>query len=825
MSPRSILTLSLLFGALVLLGACSPRPAPPEALGGGAAAPAPVAEPPPAVVPATAPAAAAPAPPADPAAQAEEAAKLAEAAALVDAGRQVEARLAYQRLLHRFPDSLGGQSALVELLLADEDVAGSIGYLRDRLEAGGRSAGPLFALAYGVARQGTLEGFAEARTLLTEARRLRPDLALITLTLAEVRAAQGDQEPAAALYAEALPALRRDGDWEREGPALLRRGQLLQLAGKPEAQPAFREAVSRSQERKDAGQEALARNGLGAWLASQGRMDEADAEFAAAATVAEAGGDLDGAAASLRNRARLAEERWQDGKAIGFLQQVVEKLDAAKRPLDAAGARLQAGELLARVGRLPEALTALQAAVEVFEREERYPLVAEALSAMARALWRNERREEGLAAYQQVLALRDELAPLLDDYRPLAETLLELGEAEAKVGLPEAVEHLERALALAEKAEERRMTLRCARALAKALLQRPDLATAPQIVARIEALGGSAPYLRALLALRTGEVDEAVRQGERALDPGEQRSPEDWAERMGLLLHLYLGRDGEGDLRQAFGLAAAGRSVESLRLLERLRVRLERGAAPALLAEGREIEAQEQGMRRIIDGASSPAVAQAWEQRLGLLQVRRRAWREKLGLQAPAYAAWVLPEVARAQAQRLRLPAGQGLILPQISSDGAVVFLLLGDRLQRFDVEGQPDRDRLVEIFAQIRRDHAAAADPLYLLPPPGLQTFDWGLPLLAALPTPALPLPAAAPAPEPLVLPLLEPLPALLGRDDLAGRELRVELDSGLLERHPEAALELLLRAGFYLGAARAKVQISGGPTLLYLPLAGSAS
>lgn len=837
----------LLAGLLFLLGpaagcdrlsgspspdALAAEPAAGKAPGTGAAA-----------VAAPAPAAAAPAPAPPPPAGAKEA--LDKAAALAQAGQREQARLAYSRALHLCPDCLEGQRDLVELLLEDSSPADAAAFLRDRLESTGRSAGPLFGLAYVLARGGTLEGMREAAQLLEEARVARPDQTMLLLTLAEVHAALDDRSRAAALYGQAIAALRATGDWDGEAQANIRRAQLLHMQGDPQARAAYEEAIARAVSRKDAGQEALARNGLGGLLFTLGEVEAALASFTAALAAADRGSDLKGAAAALQNLSMVHEELWQDRQALDRLDELVNRLDRASKPAEAAQARLQAGLLMGRVGLLQEAVGSLQAALEAFQKLDAWGSVADTLVALGRVFRQNGRSKDALHVLGQALEVRQTLASLIEDYRPVAEVLLELGPLEAETGGKEAVAHLEQALELARKAGEKEMIASAARALGFALLRQGKLDGIPPLLAEMAGAGEDEPFLAAQLAAAADETDEAIELGEAAVDPARRLALDELMERYGFLLHLYLQRSrGAADLRRAFGVAVAGRAARSLQQRQQMRVRVERGIDQDRLWEELRLAAQEEGMTRLIAGAASDEVEQVWRTRREELRRQMAAWRARTVQDAPAWALLHFPEAVRRVAEELALPSGEVHIHPVLSSAGATIFLLDGATLEAVSIKGTPGKEALRKEILELVRTRFSGARRVVLSPPPGAQDMDWGLPLA---PSPVVPVLAAAasaagasqeeagtgaaaassgtgqvaggaapllPAVE--TMELLAPLKPVFD-SALTGRDVEVRLTAQQLKKGAGEAVELLARAALYSGAQEVRFLLPKGEKLVY--------
>ena len=741
----------------------------------------------------------------------------------VEAGDKAKARSAYGRLLHRFPDNLEGQRDFVELLVADGSATDTVAFLRDRLAARGPTPGQRFALAYALAREGSAEGMREARTLLDAALVTAPAEALLLVTAGEVAAALGDPKAAATLYSSGVAALQAAGKGDEELQARVRQAQLLQLAGSPEASAAYGEALARAEALGDLARQVVARNGLAALLLTQGDPAGALRSFEQALALADRAKDVDGATTTLRNLARLHEELWEDGRAIGRLHEVVQRFDAAGRPLDAALARLQAGELLARTGQLPQAAQALQAAGAAFQQEEAWTLVADTLMALGNAFRDNGRTAEARAAYAQALELREQLAPVLGDYRPLAEALIESGALIAESGETSGLELLERALQLSEKAGERSMIRRSARALAVALLARGSVEPVRPLVSRLEALSFREPDLSARLRATDAKWDEAIALAEEAVAPGQGLPAVELSKRYGTLLHLFMQRDAKGDARNAFAAAVAGRAAAALSLLERMRVRVDRGVPQPLLDARRQLDAREEGMRRIIASALSEEVERAWEERTRALWKERAAWWAQVLVQAPAHARLMQPEAVRAAAAAISLPAGEALLMPQVSSVGAVLFWVQGDHVEALQVEDPPDRDRMVALVLQAVRDRKAkGVQVVRLVPPPGGQDFDWGLPLAPAAVVPVIPPGAAGAQPatlptEPVALRLEAPVREVFESETLQGRVAEVELDAKLLEQQVGPAVELLARAALYAGAAELRVSLPRGRRLVY--------
>ncbi|MBM4318363.1 MAG: tetratricopeptide repeat protein, partial [Deltaproteobacteria bacterium] len=805
---------------------------------------------------ATAPAAAAAAPPAlspqaEPSAEAKSALNKAES--LWKTGRREQARLAFSRALHLCPDCLEGQRDLVDLLLEESQPAEAAAFLRDRLEAAGRSSGPLFGLAYALARGGALEGMREAAQLLEEARLAQPERTLLVLTLAEVHAALDDRPRAAGLYGQAITALRAADSWEEEARANIRRAQLLHLQGDEQARGAYEEAISRALVRGDRQQETLARNGLGGLLFTLGEVEGAQASFTAALAAADAGQDQQGAAAALQNLAMVHEELWQDREALERLRELVERLDAAKKPAEAAVARLRAGELMGRVGLVEEAVKALQAALEAFQQQDAWGSVADTLVALGRVFRRNDRPKDAGKVLEQALEVRQTLAELLDDWRPVAEVLLELGTLQGETGGKDAVPLLTRALELSRQAGEQEMIARSARALGFALLRQGKLDALPPLLDALRSAGEDEPFLAAQLAAAQDDLERAILLGEAAVDPVLRLSPGELMERYGFLLHLYLSRgQGAADLRQAFALAVAGRAARTLEQLQEMRVRIARGIPAAQLQEGMRLSAQEEGMGRLVSGAGSASVERVWRRRRAEQRRRIAAWEEQLSRTAPAWAQLHFPAVARRAALAIELPADEVHIHPLLSTAGAVVFLLGGGELETVAIKGTPSREALIKKVKELVGQRSAGAKRVVLSPPPGSQASDWGLPLAPSPLVPVLaPLPPSPPAaarPAPLAPPeaeaapvaaagaaagavagigpaggagtvrleLLAPLASVFATD-YTGQVVEVSLTGQLLARGADGAVELLAWAALYSGAREVRYLLPRGGSLVY--------
>lgn len=228
-------------------------------------------------------------------------------------------------------------------------------------------------------------------------------------------------------------------------------------------------------------------------------------------------------------------------------------------------------------------------------------------------------------------------------------------------------------------------------------------------------------------------------------------------------------------------------------------------------------------MRRIVAGALSEEVERAWEERLRGLRGERAAWWAKLGRVAPAQAQLTQPEAVRAAAAAISLPAGEALLMPQVSSVGAVLFWVEGDHVEALRVEDPPDRDRMVALVLQAVRERKAKGVRLVrFVPPPGGQDFDWGLPLVPGPVVPRLPAAAGAPSPpeppaEPVALRLDAPVREVLESAELQGRPAEVQVDSKLLEQKVGPAIELLARAALYAGATELRVVLPKGRKLVY--------
>jgi len=824
-------SLSALFPALVLLlplGSCRaepPKPAPVvTASPGGAAAPG-------SALPAP------PAPTMTPAQQAE----LQKAAELWKSGRRDEARLAYSRLLLGCPDCLEAARDLVDLLLETAEPVQAVEVMRDRIDSSGRRAGGLFGLAYAQARVGTLEGMREAAGLLREARALRPDLQLLTLTLAEVLAALDQRAEAAGLYVEVIGQLRAQGDWEQESKAWIRRAQLLHLEGDPGTRAAYDEAAARAREKGDRTLEALARNGTGGWLFSQGDVEGTLRAFGEALQAADLGGDEQGALAALQNLAVVHEELWQDKEALQRLEELVSRLDRAGKPDQAAAARLVAGKLMGRLSALDEAMTILQQAFDTFEKSDSWAMAAEALHSMGQVLHRNERYQDAVVLFGQALQVRRTLAELLDDHRPVAETLIALGEAQAELQPKDAVEPLQEALDLATKAKEKAMIVLAARELGRVLFATGKPERVPQLISRIEAEGEAEPFLTAQLLASQGKLDEAVAQGERAVDPALALTSAQLLPRYSFLLELYLGRGQPGDDRRAFGLAAAGRAAANLLRLEKMRIGVQRGVAPARLHELRSFAAQAEGMQRILDGADSPAVAQHWERRLETLRAQQVVWRSRVTAESRAWALLHFPEQVRKAAEELTLPEGEVHLHLVAGAKHGVLFALRGAELTVLPGEGATSRPGQVALLARAQKQQAGARR-LTFSPPAGGQAFGWGptlapAPVLPVVSGPAVPAPVtgtppaatppaatppaatppAATPPARVTLDLLTPLDGLF-EEDRTGQVVQVKVTAEQQAKGIDVPVELVARALLYAGAAEVRFLLPKGKPLIYV-------
>ncbi len=710
--------------------------------------------------------------------------------------------------IHRDPDSLEAWQGLVDLLLGQGEPGDVVSFLRDRLQSRGKAAGSLFGLAYALATIGTPEGMAEADDLLAEACRLRPDLPALAMTRAEVLSALGRHEDAARLLARV-----KTGDWAVDGQAKVRRGQLLLAAGDPAAARAFEEAARAGRAHSDAGTEVLALRGLVTAAMLTGEPSKA---LEVARRAVRAGrGDLDAKAAASMDLAWVLESMGRIPDALAVYHRMTQELDEAGMEDRAALVRLGAGELLARSGRLAEAVVALQAAVDRLQAMDAWPKAGEGMLAMARAYRDSARYEDALRLYGDCVALQKALVSATGDHGPLVVVLRELGALEGEAGrLQDASRHLDEALSLAQESGDEAEQVRILTAMARVAVAAHDVDRAKGLLESLRQAGASDPVASAQLLAETGRLDEAI--GAAAMGVAQAVGLDDLHEqevRLSVEMRLRLRRGREEDIRRALALAAAGRQIGVARLLGSLGVRATRGADPGMVARGLGLMARVRAIERIGESVAAQAVAGVWNERLRAAKAALVGWRKEAASKAPAFAQTWFFEVVIDQVQTYRPAGDRVLIYPQAGPDETVFFVVGNDQAEAVPVEGAPDRDRVVELVQRIVRDHVRGS-PI-LVPMPGTQAFGWGMTMAPGPVVPGAMKPKSRGA---VALPADATVEGLYDGAVPAGDVVEISLRDHELTPAVHQNLELMVRAAMFAGAREVRVDVGGSKPLVYV-------
>jgi Flp pilus assembly protein TadD len=254
------------------------------------------------------------------------------------------------------------------------------------------------------------------------------DLANVTVTLAAIRAAQGDHAEAEALHRRALElappdvplltarCLREFAGWLRE------RGRY------GEAEPLFRQALALDPD------DPATLNGLAVLCKYNGRFDEAEQLYRRALPLV-AGDDL---ATIYHNLGGLEHARGRYAQAEPYARRSVELRESALGPdaLEVAADRAALAGILSGLERDEEAEALLRDALATFERAGEEYEVAVNLNNLAAIQARHGEADPAEAGYRRALALKErvlgpehpELAPTLNN---LAMLLGPGNEAEA----------------------------------------------------------------------------------------------------------------------------------------------------------------------------------------------------------------------------------------------------------------------------------------------------------------------------------------------------------------------------------------------------------